>query len=44
MLTSKAKVQTLRSSVDAGATGFVVKLFTREALLPKIDKFLSLAN
>jgi CheY-like chemotaxis protein len=44
MLTSEAKVQTLQSSMDAGATGFVVKPFTREALLAKIDKFLSLAN
>ena len=44
MLTSEAKVQTLESSMDAGATGFVVKPFTREALLAKIDKFLSLAS
>ena len=40
MLTGEARVDTLLRSVHAGAADFVVKPFTREALLAKLNKYL----
>jgi CheY-like chemotaxis protein len=40
MLTGEARVDTLVRSVHAGAADFVVKPFTREALLAKLNKYL----
>jgi CheY-like chemotaxis protein len=40
MLTGEAKRETLASSMNAGADGFIVKPFTREALVAKIERFL----
>ena len=41
MLTGEARRETLESSMNAGAAGFIVKPFTREALLAKLDRLLS---
>lgn len=41
MLTGDSRRETLLSSVDAGATDFVVKPFTRESLQSKLEKALS---
>lgn len=41
MLTGDSRRETLMSSVDAGATDFVVKPFTRESLKSKLEKALS---
>jgi CheY-like chemotaxis protein len=40
MLTGEARADTLVRSVQAGAADFVVKPFTREALLAKLNKYL----
>lgn len=41
MLTGDARLQTVENSRNAGAAGFIVKPFTRESLIEKIDRFLS---
>jgi CheY-like chemotaxis protein len=41
MLTGDARQQTVENSMSAGAAGFIVKPYTREALIEKIDRFLS---
>ena len=41
MMTGDATKQTLVSSLEAGASGFVIKPFTRESLVNKLDKVLS---
>lgn len=43
MLTGEASRGTLDSSMNAGAVGFIVKPFTREALVAKIERFLPAA-
>jgi CheY-like chemotaxis protein len=43
MLTGEARRETLESSMGAGAAGFIVKPFTRESLLGKLDRFLPVA-
>ena len=43
MLTGEARVDTLVRSVHAGAADFVVKPFTREALVAKLNKYLPAA-
>ena len=40
MLTGEARLETLVRSMEAGAADFIVKPFTREALLAKIGKYL----
>jgi CheY-like chemotaxis protein len=40
MLTGEARVDTLVRSVHAGAADFIVKPFTREALVAKLGKYL----
>ncbi len=40
MLTGDARRETLEKSLSAGAVGFIVKPFTREALLSKLARFL----
>jgi CheY-like chemotaxis protein len=40
MLTGEARRETLMSSMEAGAVAFIVKPFTREALLGKLQKVL----
>ncbi len=42
MLTGDARRETLVSSLEAGAAGFIVKPFTREALIAKLNKALLL--
>jgi CheY-like chemotaxis protein len=41
MVTGEARRETLESSISAGAAGFIVKPFVREALIAKLDRFLS---
>jgi len=41
MMTGDARRETLVSSIGAGAAAFVVKPFTREALVAKLQKVLS---
>jgi CheY-like chemotaxis protein len=41
MLTGDARRETLTKSLGAGAVGFIVKPFTRDSLLAKLDRFLS---
>ena len=41
MLTGEARRETLESSMNAGAAGFIVKPFTRDALVAKLERFLS---
>jgi CheY-like chemotaxis protein len=43
MLTGEARLDTLVRSMEAGAADFIVKPFTREALLAKLSKFLPAA-
>lgn len=40
MLTGDARREILASSIAAGAAGFIVKPFTRETLVGKIEHFL----
>ena len=40
MLTGEARLETLVRSMEAGAADFIVKPFTREALIAKLNKFL----
>ncbi|MEO7009918.1 MAG: response regulator [Caldimonas sp.] len=40
MLTGEARRETLESSMNAGAAGFIVKPFTRDALVAKLERFL----
>jgi CheY-like chemotaxis protein len=40
MLTGDARRETLDSSMSAGAAGFIVKPFTRDSLVAKLDRFL----
>ena len=40
MLTGEARLDTLVRSMEAGAADFIVKPFTREALLAKLSKYL----
>jgi CheY-like chemotaxis protein len=42
MLTGSARRETLEGSVNAGAVGFIVKPFTRQALLAKLEEILPL--
>jgi CheY-like chemotaxis protein len=42
MLTGEARRETLDNSMKVGAAGFIVKPFTRDALLSKLDRFLSM--
>jgi len=42
MMTGQARRETLVSSIEAGAAAFVVKPFTREALMAKLQKVLML--
>lgn len=44
MLTGDARRETLDKSLSAGAVGFIVKPFTREALIDKLDRFLAIAG
>jgi CheY-like chemotaxis protein len=44
MMTGDARRETLTSSIEAGAVGFIVKPFTREALISKLDKALAAPN
>ena len=41
MLTGEARRETLESSMNAGAVGFIVKPFVRDALIAKLERFLS---
>jgi CheY-like chemotaxis protein len=43
MLTGDARRETLASSVNAGASGFIVKPFTRDVLIERMDRFLAIA-
>ena len=43
MLTGEARREMLESSMNAGAVGFIVKPFVRDALVAKLDRFLSTA-
>jgi CheY-like chemotaxis protein len=43
MLTGDARRETLESSVSAGASGFIVKPFTRDVLVERLDRFLAAA-
>ena len=43
MLTGEARRETLASSVSAGASGFIVKPFTRDVLVDRVDRFLAAA-
>ena len=43
MLTGDARRETLASSVSAGASGFIVKPFTRDVLVERLDRFLAAA-
>jgi FixJ family two-component response regulator len=40
MLTGEARFETLVRSMEAGAADFIVKPFTRDALVAKLGKFL----
>ncbi len=40
MLTGEARLETLVRSMEAGAADFIVKPFTREALVAKLGRFL----
>jgi len=40
MLTGEASFETLVRSMEAGAADFIVKPFTRDALVAKLGKFL----
>ena len=40
MFTGEARMETLIRSMEAGATDFIVKPFTREALVAKLSKYL----
>jgi CheY-like chemotaxis protein len=42
MLTGSARRETLAGSISAGAAGFIVKPFTRDALLAKLESLLPL--
>jgi CheY-like chemotaxis protein len=42
MFTGEARMDTLVRSMEAGATDFLVKPFTREALVAKLSKYLPL--
>lgn len=44
MLTGDARRETLKKSLGAGAVGFIVKPFTRESLVGKLDRFLGAAD
>jgi len=41
MMTGDARRETLQSSMNAGAAGFVVKPFSSDSLIKKVDRFLS---
>ena len=43
MLTGEARFETLVRSMEAGAADFIVKPFTREALVAKLSKYLPAA-
>lgn len=43
MLTGEARREILDSSMEAGADGFIVKPFTREGLMAKVERFLPAA-
>jgi FixJ family two-component response regulator len=40
MLTSEGRRETIEDSLKAGAADFIVKPFTKEALIKKLDRFL----
>ncbi len=42
MFTGEARLETLMRSMEAGATDFLVKPFTREALVAKLSKYLTI--
>ena len=44
MLTGERRRETLTRSISAGAEGFVVKPFTREVLISKMDQLMSRAT
>jgi len=44
MLTGDARRETLKKSLGAGAVGFIVKPFTRESLVSKLDRFLAIGD
>ena len=41
MLTSESRRETIEDSLKAGAADFIVKPFAREAVIKKLDRFLS---
>ena len=41
MLSGEARRETLESSMNAGAAGFIVKPYTRDSLIAKLDRYLS---
>lgn len=43
MLSGEARRETLESSMSAGAAGFIVKPYTRDSLIAKLDRYLSMA-